>query len=187
MNPLRLAAAAGLVSLLVVTFSAQSVNKQRLLTVTAAHLCTLSVPTTDTKVRPKATGFRNEGTTNAYVICSFDSGPSQDDLGFPPTSNDPYEVQIWVSTIDGKPHTFTCTGANSWPGYGVAYMEYVPKTITIDPASPYLTSGAVWQPQDFFWGDVTIPASGAFSITCLLPPGAAIVLGGMRVEEDVGS
>ncbi|MFO1473032.1 MAG: hypothetical protein U1F20_00190 [Lysobacterales bacterium] len=31
----------------------------------------LSIPTTDTGVRPKATGFRNEGTTDQFVICGY--------------------------------------------------------------------------------------------------------------------
>lgn len=181
---------AGMVSLVIwmtIPLSAQAVNKQRWLTVPAAHLCNLSVPTTDTKVRPKATGFRNEGTTNAYVICAFDSGPGQDDIASPAEPYDPYEIDMWFSGIDGKPHTFTCTAVNSWPGFGIAQMEYISKTVIIDPTNPYPMTGVIWQPQDFFWGDLTIPTSGAISVTCLLPPGTAILLGGMRVEEDVGS
>ena len=33
-------------------------------------VCQLSIPTVDTMARAKATGFRNEGTTNAFVIYS---------------------------------------------------------------------------------------------------------------------
>ena len=49
----------------------------RTVTIPASRLCTLSVPTTDTGVRPKATGFRNEGKANAFVICAFDSAPDR--------------------------------------------------------------------------------------------------------------
>ena len=34
----------------------------------AADACQLSVPTTDTKVRLRANGYRNEGTSNQFVI-----------------------------------------------------------------------------------------------------------------------
>lgn len=188
MNGIRMAFFVALVGTAAVLPTARAVTQARFLTVPAARLCTLSVPTTSTNVRPKATGFRNEGTTSAFVICAFDSGPGQTSLEFPPQTYDPFEVDMWFAALDGKAHTFTCTAVNSWPGFGVAFMEYVPKTVTLDPASSYYPMTSIfWQPWDFNWGDLTIPTSGALSVTCTLPPGVAILLGGTRVNDDVGN
>ena len=37
----------------------------------AALACQLSLPTIDTKVSPRATGYRNDGTSCTFVICGF--------------------------------------------------------------------------------------------------------------------
>ena len=50
--------------------SAHAATQNRLMAALGSDSCKLSVPTTDTKVRPRATGFRNEGTTNQFVICT---------------------------------------------------------------------------------------------------------------------
>lgn len=70
---------------------ASAATQDRILLRTGADMCTLSVPTTDTKVRPRATGFGNEGTTNAFVICTFDTPPG----GFGPGSD--FQYARWFS------------------------------------------------------------------------------------------
>jgi hypothetical protein len=64
-------------------------------------------------------------------------------------------------------------------------MQYVVKAIVVDPTS-IPTSAQIWEPSDFGGVD-NIPTQGAFSITCLLPPGAAILSGEIYAQEDVGS
>ena len=172
-----------------VAMPAHAATQARSVTTPGARLCTLSIPTTDTGVRPKATGFRNEGTTTAFVICAFDSAPGQGALSDREESSDPAFVYFFFSSIDGHAHSFDCTGVNSWPGatgmISTVPMQYVVKTAIVDPAfGP--TSVLLWGPGDF-GGLSHIPTSGSFSITCKLPPGTAIVLGALTAEEDVGS
>ena len=59
--------------------------------------------------------------------------------------------------------------------------------VVIDPPNdPFPYGEADWYPPDF--GAVSrIPTSGIFSVTCLLPPGAAILFGGVVGTEDVGN
>jgi hypothetical protein len=167
---------------------AHAVTQGRTASTPAAHLCTLSIPTTDTKVRPKATGFRNEGTTTAFVICAFDSAPGQAGVYPFEMPSDPTLVGLLFSSIDGASHSFTCTGVNSFPGGSIAApMQYVAKTVTINPATdPGPLVEVDWKKNDF-GGTNAIPTSGNFSVTCQLPPGAAILFGAVVGSEDVGT
>ena len=51
--------------------TAHAVTQTRVTQIPAGAACQLSVPTIDTAVRPRATGFRNEGTTSAFTICGI--------------------------------------------------------------------------------------------------------------------
>lgn len=151
-------------------------------------MCTLSIPTIDTKVRPKATGFRNEGTSNAFVICNFTSLP-----GFDGSENfgDPQAVALLLYSIDGNNHDVTCTGVTSVQGFasiGANPQQYVSKTLTVNNTTPpYLAAGVAfkWLPADFGGTDY-IPDDAAFSVTCLLPPNVAINVGTMQGQEEIG-
>lgn len=165
---------------------AQAATQARAVTTPAARLCTLSIPTTDTKVRPKATGFRNEGKTNAFVICTFDSAPGQTNVYSVDKDFDPSTVRLYFTSIDGQAHSFDCTAVNSWGSvaYGTGPMQYITKTADVDADAESL-NGLIWGSIDY--GTARIPTSGAFSVTCLLPPGVAIEIGMMDAEENVGS
>lgn len=166
---------------------AQAVMQARTVTTPAARLCTLSIPTTDTRARPKATGFRNEGTTNAFVICTFDSAPGQDNIHSSDVDTDPSIVWLYFTSIDGQAHGFDCTAVNSWGSvaYGTGPMQYITKTVAVD-GDASTVNGLNWSSGDY--GSATrIPTSGAFSVTCLLPPGVAIEIGMLKAQEDVGS
>ena len=154
---------------------------------TGANMCQLSVPTTDTKVRPKATGFRNEGTTNAFVICTFDSPPG----GAGPMNEFTF-AGVVLKSMDGANHDVTCTGVNSVAdagGVGLSEPQYISKTVTVNDESEGGVLGVPvqWEPEDF-GSTGTIPdSSGLFSITCILPPQVSIKSGGAGSEEDVGN
>ena len=152
-------------------------------------MCTLSIPTTDTKVRPKATGFRNEGTTNAFVICNFTSLPGYDgSVNF----GDPQAVVLVLYSIDGNDHAVTCTGVTSVQGFssiGADPQQYVSKTLTVNnTTAPYQGAGVgfKWLPADFGGTDY-IPDDASFSVTCLLPPNVAINIGIMQGQEEIGN
>ena len=186
MKPSQSIALSALAAAWLVATPVQAETLGRTASTPGARLCTLSTPTTDTKVRPKATGFRNEGTSNAFVICAFDSQPGQTSVPrYAGTSDDPISVTLNFASIDGQSHDTTCTGVNSWPDAGsglAAPMQYISKTLAVWG----IQQGLQWNAADF--GEATaIPASGNFSITCVLPPGVAILFGAIYGVEDVGS
>ena len=161
----------------------------RYLQLNGSGMCTLSIPTTDTKVRPKATGFRNEGTTNAFVICNFTSLPGYDgSVNF----GDPQAVALLLYSMDGNDHDVTCTGVTSLQGFSGLTgnpQQFVSKTLTVNNTTPPYQAAGVsfkWLPADF-GGTDQIPDDAAFSVTCLLPPNVAINVGLMQGEEEIGS
>jgi len=168
--------------------SAMAATQSRLIDQTGANMCQLSIPTTDTKVRPKATGFNNEGTTNAFVICAFDAPPGSTTLAEGGLTG----VVLYLKSLDGLSHTVTCTGVNSiadGADLGIPAPTYVAKTLAVNDTGTYGVFGVgfQWTPADF-GGTTTIPFSaGAFSVTCLLPPQVSIKIGGGASDEDVGS
>ena len=178
MRPLSMVATTAVVLALGMGMShpAQAVTQARLVTTLGAEMCKLSVPTIDSKVRPRASGFRNEGTTNQFVICTLhtDNGPS---LGTPL-----HETGLLVLSIDGAPHDVQCTGVNSFNVFGD--QQYITKNAFSVSAYQQLW----WGEQDFGVDDGSvIPTSGVFSITCILPPNTGLDLGLSNMTEDVGT
>ncbi len=168
--------------------SANAVVQNRLVTQTGANMCKLSIPTIDSKVRPKATGFRNEGTTSQFVICTFNSPPGDSDGG-----TGLKNALVYLYSIDGANHAaVTCTGVNSLSDgvpFGVPAPQFVPKTQDVNNTGGLGAFGVpfVWQPSDFGAGS-TIPSyGGQFSVTCVLPPQVGIKVGFSNTDEDVGA
>ena len=63
--------------------------------------CQLSIPTTNTGVRPKATGFRNESTTTGnFVICPLVAPTVRSSNANPLTNG-----YIILSSLDGQAHS----------------------------------------------------------------------------------
>ena len=121
--------------------------------------CQLSIPTADTKVRPRANGYRNEGTTGNFVICGYgNSRILQTRI-----------ANIAASSLDGFAHSMSCTfTAGSAPDM----VSYVTKTLSV----PATGSDFVYlSAEDFggFYGDAF--DNYHLSVTCNLPPGVAIV------------
>ena len=138
-----------------------------------AGVCQLSIPTTDSRVRPKATAYNNEGATTAFVICGL-TNPASVDGGAS-------IVFLGARSLDGATHGLTCTAVNGVSG--VDTQQYVPKTITV-PATGY---GEIdWVPADF-GGSTTIPGSRTMSVTCTLPPDVGINAFGQNYLFDIGS
>jgi len=158
---------------------ANAVTAARYQVQSGANMCTLSVPTTDTKVRPRATGFNNEGSTSAFVICSFDAPPG----AFGVLVTEFKDAALYLRSLDGIARDVTCTGVNALPANG--NQQFVPKTHSVS-ATDTETQFA-WVPADFA-GTSTIPYSGgAFSVTCILPPQTSIEFGGADSDENVGN
>ena len=155
-----LATGIALASLLSMPAHAGSVTKTQ--TQNAASSCSLSIPTTDTKVRPKALGFRNEGTTNQFVICGFDIDSA--DPGF-------HSIQLGLASIDGAAHSVNCTAMSRY-NYKTS-GQYLTKIVNV-PASGTATFSIADTDPDYDTNVYDLYPWGQ-SITCILPGGAAII------------
>jgi hypothetical protein len=129
-------------------------------------VCQLSIPTIDTKFRPKATGARNESTTTSnFVICPMPSGV--------PAAADAFSfAMIAVYSIDGASHEVSCTAVTGRNGQGIAYAT---KAFSVSAEDGDQGVVIPWSAADFggVEGD-PIAGSQGFSVTCLLPPQTAI-------------
>ena len=145
-------------------------------------VCQLSIPTTNTGVRPKATGFRNESTTTSnFVICPVVSPTARG------TSFNPFQgVQIILHTLDGHAHSVSCTGVVG-NGTGVFPHTYSVKSIPV-PSDAGTFGTGIWQSQDFGQsaGEL-IDASAWFTITCNLPPQVEIKYTESLYYLEIGS
>jgi len=157
-------------------FQAQAATQSRQIALIAPNFCQLTLPTTSSPIRNRATGVRNEGTTSTYVTCVFPSGEGRTAGG---SSNN--EIWLYVASLDGVSHDVSCTGVAS---DGFFNLTYVSKTIT---ALATKSGGyEIWEPGDF-GGTTTIPDYGQFSVTCLLPPQTAITSGYVTSTTNVGT
>ena len=134
-----------------------------------ADACQLGIPTTDTRVRPKATGFRNEGTTNQYVICGFGNGI------FSGTSKGMWSAALNVTSMDGGYHSMTCTFVTTNSSWGIPVVgNYAYFTKTLNSIGSSGTDAFYLDATDF-GGALGDPIYNAgLSITCILPPQVAI-------------
>jgi hypothetical protein len=139
---------------------------------TPAGICQLSLPTTNTGARPRATGYRNEGSTNIFVICS----------PFVPNYAGLRSVSLYFLSLDGAPHSVTCTAASGYVGIsgGIVYSA---QTMVADSTTS--AKGLAWDAADFGASEY-IPGAGHFSVTCSLPSQASIGNGYMYYDFDVG-
>jgi len=148
----------------------------KFITFNPASACTLSIPTTDTGVRPKASGFRNEGTVNNFVICSFAVEGRSDELT-------PYLDGMFLTFIpdryDNAAVSFNCTAMDRT--YIKATGDYSTKTVTIPAWASGVNTNLEFSPQDFPTSHLT---GGTTSITCLLPPGVAVT--GVVAYQNIG-
>jgi hypothetical protein len=156
---------------------ANAATQSRTAWMAAGPACQLSLPTTSTSVRGRATGFRNEGTTNAVVICQFDT-PDGSLNG----------AAVYLTSTDGVAHTVSCTAVN---GFNLApsasQIAYSTKSMGTTDVSG-LAAVFQWDASDFGGtaGD-DMPNQGFFSVTCTLPPKTQVNLYGMSYDEDVGA
>ncbi len=146
--------------------------------------CQLSIPTTNTGVRPKAIGFRNESTTTGnFVICPVSSPTDQGGTTFGPFDL----VAIVIHSMDGMAHNVSCTavtGQGLNPGYPLVYSS---KTVEV-PADASLAGSASWLSDDFGQpGTTQIKGSSWTTITCNLPPQAEIRYIRARYNFEIGN
>ena len=145
--------------------------------VNAAQACQLSIPTIDSVVAPRATGFRNPGTTGAFVICGL-TKDTEAGTGF-------IYVNVWLNSMDGATHAISCTGVAGAMGVDHA-LQYVTKNLDVGSASDNVIA---WTAADFGGTSGTEMKGGdyTFSITCNLPPQVQIVSANASYNVYIGS
>jgi len=127
--------------------------------------CQLSIPTTDTGVRPKASGFRNESrTASSFVICTLQRSS---------TTGNYSSIGLIAYSLDGVARDLTCTAVVGVIAGGNT-LVYSAKT-----ASIHDTTGndlpITWTAADFGGTEgAPITSSWNISITCNLKPQTAI-------------
>ena len=135
---------------------------------------TTSVPGSNPAARPKATGYRNESTTvGSFVICPIPLVVGNSWNG------QPYLIQAFVYSTDGKPHPVSCTavvGQLTNPDYPLFYST---KSETVDANDRWEDSNTVgqlftWTAADFGGGSAEytqLPSGGLLpSVTCSPSP-----------------
>ena len=141
--------------------------------VVPGSVCQLSIPTTNTGVRPKATGFRNESTTTSnFVICPLVSPMA--------TNSDVFTfVNIVLLSLDNQSHDVACTAVAN-----AVSATYSSKTIAVSPSG----GSYAWSASDFAgtFGNPIVD-SQEMSITCMLPPQTAIKSLGGYYNHEIGS
>jgi hypothetical protein len=150
----------------------RAVTQARMTQIPASVACQLSIPTIDTSVRAKATGFRNEGKVGAFTICGL-----QD-----PVLGAVTDVGIAFYALDNTPHTFDCTAVNGWPD--IESHLYSTKSITV--SSSTFRSSLHFGAADF-GGAPYMPNEGYVTVTCSLPPQVSVGYMYMSYDEDVGN
>lgn len=164
-NPMKIKHAFAICALLgslALSSAADSATTRKDYLSSAASACQLSLPTTDTKVRPRANGYRNEGTTNQFVICGLGGYEDGTVVG----------MDIFVSSMDEDVHSISCTGVSGIVGWGSG-PQYSTKTVYAFPG--YSTQD--WHAGDFGGTEGSEIIGGLnLSVTCNVPPKVAILM-----------
>ena len=134
--------------------------------------CQLSLPTIDTVVRPRANGYRNEGTAAKFVICGYGGTRYLQSL----------IANVQASSLDGVAHSMSCTfTAGTTAGSG---LVFVTKTLAVPATGAdyvYVTA------EDFGGAENDTFSNYELSVTCNLPPNVAIVHLENKQRVDVGT
>jgi len=139
----------------------------------SAMACQLSLPTIDTKVSPRATGFRNDGTAGTFVICGA-SLPTDDGFLILGT--------LFFKSFDTVAHSFDCTAVTGQPD-SLGQITYKTKTVNLAANA----AGSLGFSAPDYGGGTALPNGFDLSITCALPPHVSITTLTTSYQQDIGS
>lgn len=154
---------------------AEAVTQTRRFAQNPTDVCQSALPVFDGQIRKRPKAVQNEGTSGAFITCSW---TSQGNFGA--DASNPTSVTIWFAVNDGEADTVSCTGVN---GYNTGTNRTFVRTAAL-AASGGQTS-MTFLPADFA-GTTTFP-SGLFSVSCSLNPGVGINDSYVNFVEDVGT
>ena len=153
-------------------FPASAATETRYQTAQGSVVCK-PTETTASNIKAKATGLRNEGTSNTFVICGFESSNSRDAFGTI------QGIDMGMYGLNGASATVSCTAVNGYTGLAPVYATK--SVVTAVGGGETILS---FDASDF--GGVAgdpLPNSDYWSITCLLSGNTAI--GRMRTKFQV--
>lgn len=156
--------------------SAEAAPSPRAFRANPTAICQGALPAFETAIRKRPLAIQNEGTSSAFITCSFIS------QGSPVSSTtNPTAVQVFFNNVSGVETTISCTGVS---GYATGANQYLVKSVDT-PASG--SQGQItWTAGDFAGAPAQFP-SGIFSISCSLPPGGAINDSAVLFQEEIGT
>jgi hypothetical protein len=171
MNTKMLTAATALIgATLGMNQPAQAVTISKSMFIDPSTACQLSLPTFDTMVRPRATGYRNEGTAGTFVICGT--------AYFSAFSGTATSLQVQMTAFDGVAHAnVSCTAVTRQSTGGAETFN-----TRIAASVPTTGTSISWEP-----GDLDNFSGFANSVTCNIPAGVAITGVRMVYPDDVGA
>lgn len=143
----------------------------------AAGTCQGALPVFETAIRKRPLAVKNEGTTPAFITCSYTSQGS--DAGSSPRN--PTNVQVYFRNTSGTNQTLSCTGVSGYDNT-VPVAQYIVKSTELGPFLGTLN----WNAADFAGAPAVFP-NGLFSISCALAPGVSIQESIVVFVEEVGT
>lgn len=137
-----------------------------------AAACALTKSVANGSVSIQANGFRNQGAASVFVICGYNNVSRAEESDYVGLFGSRYagfvKLEIDFSAFDGNPHVFNCTGASR---YSLdSPLRYLTKQVTVNEGG----GAIVFDVQDAASGAYSLDSKNQ-SITCVLPPGVAIV------------
>ncbi len=173
---LSAALAASLVAGTLLSGDALGATQARQITSHPTGLCQSALPVFDGNIRKRPHAVQNEGTGDAFITCSYPSGEGRVVAGSPTT-----RVWQYLVNISASPVTITCTGVAGTPTTSFVVVK------SLEVPANSSASQISWFAADFPGAPATFPGNGAFSASCLLPPGAGVRQAFIDSVEDIGT
>lgn len=123
----------------------------RVVSSNATNYCQAALPVFDTSIRKRPLSVQNEGSSTAFVTCSFHSEEAVS------------AAEIWLHAAAGQ--TVTCTGVAGYNGASEAAVKSA--VVGAGETQAWLS----WNAADFPGGSMS---SGLFSVSCGLQPGQGL-------------
>ena len=128
-------------------------------TANAAGRCQSALPVFEQHLRNRPLAVQNDGGGTAFVTCSYLSDQANDEV---------VSFGVYARATGGAAITLTCTAV---VGYDSPTPEAAYVTKTLDLEASGVQDAIYWYGSDF---GGTIPTGLPVSLSCSLPPGAAL-------------
>jgi hypothetical protein len=153
----------------------QAATETRYQTAQGGVVCKATDMLSNSSLKAKATGLRNEGTSNYFTICGFESSNTQDGHGTIQA------ITLGLFSLNGVSSTVSCTAVN---GFADGSPIYATKSVALNANGT--ATNLNFDASDFggVAGDY-LPASDYWSVTCTLPGKTSI--GFMRTTFTVNA